>query len=88
MKRLLDGMTYRVPDGRIFKAKQEQRRYSPEPAWTLVPLDLHDSDSWLESLEQLLFFESGKIVFFDFSGAGPKVKDSGWSAGDLVPISN
>ena len=78
-----DGKTYRAPDGRVFTANREDRRTSV-PAWTFIPPSLKNHHSWRDSLEQLLFSEDGKILYFDLSGAVPRCVDTGWSAIDFT----
>jgi hypothetical protein len=82
---LQEGGTYRVPDGRVFKAAREIRRYAPGGnAWTLVPLDIDKSagHAWRESLGRLLFLEDDRIFYFDFA-QGVQVRDTGWAMSDL-----
>src|SRR5438445_11730642 len=57
---LQEGGTYRVPDGRLFKAEREIRQYGPTAnSWTLVPLDIDKSagHAWRDMLSRLLFLE-------------------------------
>lgn len=86
MNRLQDGQAYRTPDGRVFRATLEIRRYSPEPAWSFAPLEANRNHTWLEGLEQQLFFEDGRLVYYDFSGPGPQIRDTEWTINDLVPV--
>jgi len=87
MKRLQDGQAYRAPDGRIFRATLEVRRYAPDPAWSFAPLETNRNDTWLEGLEHHLFFEDGRLVYFDFSGPEPRIRDTNWTIDDFVPVS-
>ena len=75
-----DGKNYRAPDGRVFTAKMEDREHTSVPGWTSVPPSLKNDRSWRDSLEELLFSEDGKILYFDFSAAVPRSVDTGWKA--------
>jgi hypothetical protein len=82
---LQEGGTYRTPDGRVFTAKRELRRYAPGGhAWTLIPVDYQESTGqfWRDSLARLLFLEDDRIFFFEFS-LGVRVQDTGWKPDDL-----
>jgi hypothetical protein len=81
---LQDGATYRSPDGTLYKAKLEYRRYAPEPAWVLVSHHLDAMDSWRDSLEQLLFVENGRIGTFSLSGSSPRFVDTGWDLSEFT----
>jgi hypothetical protein len=78
-----DGVNYRAPDGRVFTAKMEKREHAALPGWTFVPPSLKSNWSWRDSLEQLLFSEDDKIVYFDFSGTVPTCVDTGWKPDDF-----
>jgi hypothetical protein len=80
-----DGKNYRAPDGRVFTANRENRRHSSVAGWTFIPPSLKSNRSWRDSLEQLLFSEDGKILYFDLSGTVPRCVDTGWSAADFTP---
>jgi hypothetical protein len=86
---LQDGNIYRAPDGQLFKAILERRRYADEPAWVFRPTDMAEGGSLLDSLEKLLFLENGRIGYFEFSGMRPNFTDTGWTTDDFTPhISN
>ena len=87
---LQEGGTYRVPDGRLFRAEREIRRYGrADCAWTLVPIDIEEStgQAWRDMLGRLLFLEDNRIVYFDFLGQSVQVRDTGWTP-DVLKIEN
>jgi hypothetical protein len=83
---LKHGKRYRAPDGRIFTAKAEIRHFASGLVWTFIPPDVKTGASWRDSLEHFLFFENGKIGYFDFSGFVPIFVDTYWTPKDFVEV--
>jgi len=84
---LHDGQVYRVPDKKVYRAKQESQ--STERHWTLIPLHLEQiqAKSWRDAINDLLFLDAGKVYRIDVSSL-PVVKDTGWTAKDCAAIPN
>jgi hypothetical protein len=59
------------------------RLYAPGSSWTLIPVGFKGDLDWREWVEQLLFLEDERIVYF-ISAGGRIVHDTGWTVNDLV----
>jgi hypothetical protein len=82
---LQDGATYRAPDGRLYRAKRQTRRYAPGYTWTMVPphLDTHRAPR-LNYIEEYLFEEGGKLYRSDRHAIPINLRDTGWTLDYLV----
>jgi hypothetical protein len=80
---------YVAPDGKRYLAQEDKRQYSQEKSWTFIPVmyptrAISRNDMARDTLEEMLFFDHGRIVKIDFESAGIMV-DTGWTAADFRP---